>query len=367
MSKRDYYEVLGLGRDVQPEEIKSAYRKLALKYHPDRNPGNKEAEELFKEASEAYEVLSTPEKRATYDRYGHQGLGSQGFSGFHDVNDIFSSFGSIFEDFFGFSSPGSRRGGRARRGADLRYDLRLEFEEAIFGVEKEIKFERMATCKDCNGQRAKPGTSPKQCTMCDGMGQVRRSQGFFSVATTCPTCSGEGTIVTDPCTGCKGRGYKMEKRSVNVKVPAGVESGIRLRMTGEGETGGSGGTPGDLYVVLSVEDSERFERDGNDLILRQPINIAQAALGCQLKVQTLENEKTITVPAGTQFGHRITIAGAGVPNLKGMGRGDLHVELHVVIPKKLTKEQKELLQKFAEISGDGAGGSGGFFGKLFDR
>jgi molecular chaperone DnaJ len=364
-TKRDYYEVLGLVRESQDGDIKAAYRKCALKYHPDRNPGSREAEERFKEASEAYEVLSDPQKRATYDRFGHQGLSGQGFQGFNDVGDIFSSFGSIFEEFFGFSGGGGGGGRtRARRGADLRYDLAIDFEEAVFGVDKELEFERASECDGCKGSRAEAG-GKTTCQTCGGVGQVRRSQGFFSIQTTCPTCRGEGEQITKPCKVCQGRGVRMEKKKISVKIPAGVDTGLRLRVQGEGEGGGLGGPAGDLYVVLHVKDSEEFERDGNDLIYSKRIGIAQAALGCKLTIPTLEGEKPLEIPAGCQHGQRLTIAGAGVPNLRGVGRGDLHVQVEVIVPKKLSKEQRELLEKFAAVSGEETGGGGGFFKKVF--
>jgi molecular chaperone DnaJ len=366
MIKRDYYEVLGLAKDAGEGDIKSAYRKAAMKYHPDRNPGDKEAEEAFKEASEAYEVLSDGQKRATYDRFGHQGLHGQGFQGFQDVGDVFSSFGSIFEEFFGFSG-GFGAGGRsrARRGSDLRFDMQLEFEEAVFGVEREIEFEKAAACETCEGSGCKPGTGHKTCSSCKGSGQIRRNQGFFSLATPCPACGGEGQTLDSPCTSCKGRGRKIAKKKITVKVPPGVDTGLRLRVSGEGEAGAAGGPAGDLYVVLHVKESDRFQRDGLDLILAQPISMVQAALGCKVQVKALEGEHTVEVPAGTQYGHRITIAGAGVPHLRGVGRGDLHVEFDVRVPRKLTKEQRELLEKLAQISGDENTGGGGFFQRMF--
>jgi molecular chaperone DnaJ len=363
-TKRDYYEILSVERTCTDGDVKASYRKMALKYHPDRNPGDKEAEERFKEASEAYEVLSDPQKRATYDRFGHQGLSGQGFSGFQDVGDIFSSFGSIFEEFFGFQGgPGGGRG-RARRGADLRYDLVIEFEEAVFGTEKELEFERATTCATCNGDRAEAG-GKQTCKTCGGVGQVRRSQGFFAVQTACPTCRGEGEQITKPCKGCAGRGVTMERKKISVKVPQGVDTGLRLRVGGEGEAGAGGGPAGDLYVVLHVKESKDFERDGEDLILTRRVGIAQAALGCKLSIPTLDGEKSLDVPAGVQHGHRLTLAGAGVPHLRGVGRGDLHVQIEIAVPKKLTKEQRELLEKFAQVSGEEAAHGGGFFQKIF--
>lgn len=366
-TKRDYYEVLGLDRSASDSDIKSAYRKAALQYHPDRNPGSKEAEEKFKEASEAYEVLSDAQKRATYDRFGHQGLSGQGFSGFQDVGDIFSSFGSIFEEFFGFSGGGPGGRTRPRRGSDLRYDLSIEFEDAVRGVDRDIEFERAAECESCKGTRAEAG-GRSTCRTCGGAGQVRRTQGFFAVQTACPTCRGEGETITKPCKPCSGRGVTMERKKISVKIPAGVDTGLRLRVSGEGEGGANGGPSGDLYVVLHVKNSRDFERDGSDLILTRKIGIAQAALGCKVTIPTLDGEKVIEIPAGTQHGHRLTLAGAGVPHLKGIGRGDLHVQVELSVPKKLTKEQRELLEKFAALSGEDSGaaaGSKSVFHKIF--
>lgn len=362
MTKRDYYIVLSVERVATEADIKAAYRKSALKFHPDRNPGDSDAEEKFKEASEAYEVLSDQQKRSTYDRFGHQGLSGQGFS---DVGDIFSSFGSIFEEFFGFSGGAGGGRTRARRGADLRYDMAISFEEAVFGCEKDIEFEKAVECAGCKGSRAEPG-GKTTCKACGGVGQVRRSQGFFSIQTACPSCRGQGETITKPCKTCSGRGAAMERKKISVKIPGGVDTGLRLRVTGEGEGGGSGGQAGDLYVVIHVNDSDQYVRDDNDIIFSQKIGIAQAALGCKLEIKTLDGEKSIDVPAGTQHGNRLTIPGAGVPNLRGIGRGDFHVEFTVAVPRKLSKDQKELLEKFAEISGENAGGnSGGFFNKLF--
>ena len=362
MSKKDYYEVLSVSRDASSADVKSAYRKLAMKFHPDRNPGDKEAEDKFKEASAAYEVLSDPEKRQRYDRFGHQGVEGQGFQ---DVNDVFSSFGSIFEEFFGMGG-GSRRSG-PRRGSDLRYDLAVEFEEAVFGVEKDIEFERPTKCDPCKGTGAKDGSGRTNCRTCGGVGQVRRQQGFFAIQTNCPTCHGEGSTIEKPCQDCRGQGAVLKKRKINVKVPAGVDSGVRLRISGEGEPGPAGGQSGDLYVVLHVKESERFSRDGLDLILIQPIGIAQAALGARLSIKTLDGQVEVVIPSGSQYGDRVTIAGAGVPHLKGVGKGDLHIELKVIVPKKLSKDEKEALQKFADISGENINNQsgGGFFNKMF--
>lgn len=368
MEKRDYYEVLNLNREASGSDIKKAYRRLAMEYHPDRNPGNKDAEDKFKEAAEAYEVLSDDQKRSTYDRFGHAGLSGAGFNtGFSDANDIFSAFGSIFEDFFGFTGPGGGRGSRARRGADLRYDLQISFEEAVFGTEQEIEFERDANCGTCQGSGAAKGSTRQTCRTCRGAGQVRRTQGFFSIATTCPSCQGEGTTISDPCRDCRGKGHTREKKTVSVKIPPGVDHGVRLRVGGEGQVGSNGGPAGDLYVFLDIADSEDFERDGSDVILTRPVSITQAALGCRMRIPVLgEGEKEIEVPPGTQHGDRLTLPGEGVPRLRGVGRGDLYVEFQVRVPKKLSSEQRELLEKLAAISDeDIRHGKSGFLGKLF--
>lgn len=366
MSKRDYYEVLGVSRGASAQDIKKSYRRLALKYHPDRNPDNREAEDKFKEASEAYEVLSNDEKRQVYDAYGHAGLSGQGFEGFSDVNDIFSSFGSIFEDFFGFSGGGAGQSRRARRGADLRYDLVLEFEEAAFGVEKTIEFDREKTCDTCHGSKAEEG-GKKTCSTCGGAGQVRRTQGFFAVATACPTCMGEGEMISKPCKVCRGRGKVAEKKKVSVKIPAGVDRGVRLRVANEGQGGSAGGPNGDLYVFLDVKESKDFDRDDINLVHHKEISMVQAALGCQIKVPILGGEpKLVDVPAGVQYGHRITVAGEGIPKLRGVGRGDLFIEITISIPTKLGKEERQILEKFAELRGEKtAHHAGGFLNKIF--
>jgi molecular chaperone DnaJ len=368
MAKPDYYDVLSVERTADAAEIKAAYRKSALQYHPDRNPGNHEAEEKFKIASEAYEVLSNAEKRSVYDRFGHQGLSGQGFQGFQDVGDIFSSFGNIFEDFFGFSGGGGgNRSQRGRRGADLRYDMTIEFNEGVFGTEKEIQFDREAKCVPCQGTGAKTGTERVKCQTCAGAGQVRRNQGFFSVAVTCPSCQGEGSTVKDPCTSCRGAGTVAERKTISVKVPPGVDTGLRLRITGEGEGGSRGGSQGDLYVVLHVKESKTFQRDSSDIIYVQQISIAQAALGCKMTIPVLDGETTIEIPAGAQYGHQITLPSMGVPHIRGVGRGDFFVRLDVLVPKKLSKEQRELLLKFAELSGESVNPtSGGFFQRIFE-
>ncbi len=369
MAKQDYYELLGVAREASASEIKAAYRKAALQFHPDRNPDDPSAEDRFKAVSEAYEVLSDAKKKEIYDRFGHEGLSGRGYNGPRDVEDIFSSFGSIFEDFFGFSGGGSSKGRtRARRGSDLQYELTISFEEAVFGTEKEISFQRQAECTTCSGSGAKAGSKASTCTTCGGDGQVRRSQGFFSVAVQCPTCHGEGQVIQDPCQKCRGRGAVAEKRQLKIKAPAGVDSGLRLRVSGEGEPGSFGGPAGDLYVVLNVLESKTFIRDGFDIILRFELSMVQAALGCSVEIPTLKGPKSITVPAGAQHGDRVTLSGEGVPHIRGVGQGDFIVELAIKIPKRLSKQQREILEKFAEISEENIHrkDGGGFFQRIFE-
>ncbi|HEX5035720.1 MAG TPA: molecular chaperone DnaJ [bacterium] len=356
-SKRDYYEILGVAKSASPEEIKKAYRQLALKLHPDRNPEDKHAEELFKEAAEAYEILSDPETRARYDRFGHAGLGQAGGRPFHDVEDIFASFGDIFEDFFGFS--GGRRGAaKMRRGRDISSEVELSFEEACFGVEKKIDVTRRELCEDCGGQGAAPGTERKTCATCQGYGKVNRTQGFFTVTTACPQCQGVGTILTDPCRQCRGDGRTAKHKKITVKVPPGVDDGIRLVLQGEGDAGEAGGGHGDLYVFLHVGRHEKFERDGNTIYSEENIPMTSAVLGGELEVDTLDGKRTIRVPKGTETGDTVIIEGLGVPELKSQNksrRGDHVVRLLVKTPKHLTLKQEELLREFAELAGEKPG------------
>ncbi|MDP8257758.1 MAG: molecular chaperone DnaJ [Candidatus Alcyoniella australis] len=350
MIKKDYYEVLGVARDAELQQIKKLYRELAIRYHPDRNPGDQESEERFKEASEAYQVLSDPEKREMYNRFGHEGLRGSGFQGFSGFEDVFSTFGSIFEEFFGF---GEQRRGRnsAQRGNDIGYDLQISFEEAAFGVDTAIEVNKYDICNTCKGARTKPGTKPAACPTCQGTGQVRRSQGFFAIATACPQCRGEGVIINDPCPDCQGAGRVPRVEKISVKVPAGVEDGTRLRLSGKGESGMRGGPAGDLYVLISVKPHKIFQRQGNDVLLRAPISYSQAALGAEFEVPTLEGPATLRIPHGTQSGRVFKLKGKGIPHVRGYGRGDQVVQVLIEVPTKLTTRQEELLREFAEIEG----------------
>ena len=351
VTKTDFYEVLTVSRDASDQELKTAYRKLAMQYHPDRNPDDPTAEEKFKECSEAYQVLSDPEKRAAYDRYGHAAFSNGGagggnpFGGAQDLGDI---FGDIFGEMFNMGGSGGRKASRVQRGRDLRYDLTLEFEEAVFGKEKEITIRRMETCTDCKGTGAAKGKAPVTCTQCGGRGQQRFQQGFFSVARTCSVCGGTGTLIVDPCQTCRGETRVQTEHSILVKVPAGVEQDTRIRYQGEGEAGKFAGPAGDLYVVLNVKAHKFFERDGDDLHCVMPISFPQAALGTELEIQTLEGPATIKVPEGTQSGKEFKLKNKGVPHLNSYGKGDLIVEIRVQTPGKLTKGQKELLRQLSE-------------------
>jgi len=339
---------LGIDRSATEEEIKKAYRKLAFQYHPDRNPNNKEAEERFKEAAEAYEVLRDPEKRRLYDQYGHDGLRGTGFSGFTGFEDIFESFGDIFSEFFGFTSR--RRERRTyQRGGDLRYDLEISFMEAAFGKECDIEIERFESCEVCKGSGLKPGTQHERCFQCGGKGEVRRVQGFFSITTTCPRCKGEGVIITNPCESCYGIGSVKRKKMINVKIPRGVDNGSRLKIKGLGEEGKNGGPPGDLYIVIHVRPHEFFEREGDDVYCKVPINFTQAALGGKIEVPTIYGMKKITIPKGTQTGDIFHIKGEGFPNIRGYGNGNHIIEVFVVTPTNLTKKQEELLREFGKM------------------
>jgi len=351
VDKRDYYEVLGVGREADAAELKSAYRKLALKFHPDKNPGDKDSEDKFKEASEAYEVLSDPEKRARYDQFGHSKNPFEGFGGGNpfggaSINDI---FGDLFGEMFG--GQGRRRSQRGR-GADLRFNLEISFEEAAFGCDAQISLKKPKRCDACNGQGAKPGTTPKTCPTCRGSGEIRLTQGFFSIARPCSHCGGSGRVITDPCTTCKGRGAVETETTLTVKVPPGVDAGTRLKLTGEGEPGENGGPNGDLYVTLHVREHPIFSREDADIWCEVPVSFPQAALGAQLDVPTLDGKVKLKIPAGTQSGTVLRLKGKGVPQLGGYGRGDQHVRVIVETPSQLSKEQRELLEKFAQLAGE---------------
>ena len=348
MEDKDYYKILGVSRDASEDQIKKSYRKIAMQYHPDRNPGDKEAEEKFKVASEAYEVLRDPEKREIYNRYGIEGLKGTGFTGFRGFEDIFSAFGDIFEDFFGFGGTGRRRTA-ARPGADLRYDLKISFHDAAFGKEAEIEIPKNVVCDTCSGTGAKPGTYPAQCPNCNGTGQVTRSQGFFTISTTCGHCRGEGTIISHPCKDCRGHGRLRKTKKIQIKIPPGVDTGSKLRIRGEGEDGQRGGPPGDLFVFIYVEPHDFFSRHGDDVVCQVPISFAQAALGTEIEVPTLNGERKLSIPKGVESGEILRIRGEGFPKMRGYGRGDEVVQVVVRTPKNLTKRQEELLKEFEEI------------------
>jgi molecular chaperone DnaJ len=361
-TKRDYYEVLGVERGTSADDLKKAYRKIALKSHPDRNPGDKAAEERFKEASEAYQVLCDPERRAQYDRFGHaafeQGAGFGGFDfaagGFEEV------FGDIFGDFFG----GPRRGrSRTRRGEDLRYDLEISFEESVFGAEKSVRVPRLVACEDCKGSGSKNGAPRDTCSACRGSGQLRFQQGLFSIAKTCGQCQGQGSVLRDPCRKCGGGGAQRNEQTLSVRIPAGVDTGSRLKLRGEGEGGRNGGPAGDLYVVLHVREHPLFIREGNDIVCDVPIGFTQAALGSEIDVPTPHGKVKMKVPPGTQSGNVFRLKGKGVPDVRGYGHGDALVRVVVETPKKLNARQRELLEEFARLSGEEYTRSQGFPGQ----
>lgn len=354
MTKRDYYEVLGIQKGATEEEIKKAYRKMALKYHPDKNPGDKTAEEAFKEVGEAYEVLSDGQKRAAYDQYGHAafdrrtGFGRGG--GFHDPFEVFREVfggGSIFEDLFG--GGGSHDPSQPQRGDDLRYDMEITFEEAAHGTEKEITVTKLDRCDVCSGSGAEAGSRIRTCPTCGGRGQVISSRGIFSIAQTCPHCQGAGRILDKPCKTCRGQGRRERTSKIKLRIPAGVDTGSRLRSGGNGEAGFRGGPAGDLYVVLHVKAHEMFQRDGDDLLCEVPVNFVQATLGADIEVPTLDGKTSIKIPAGTQPGTMFRLKGKGVKNVQGYGHGDLHVRINVEVPTQLTAAQRAKLQEFSEL------------------
>jgi molecular chaperone DnaJ len=345
--KRDYYEVLGVERGAGKAELKKAYRKLAIKYHPDKNPDNREAEDRFKEASEAYEVLTDDNKRQIYDQFGHQGLEGAGHSGPSGFEDIFSSFGDIFEDFFGFGGARDSRGNRVQRGSDLRYNMTIDFMEAAFGTEKTISIPKLETCDACDGSGASPGTSVETCSHCRGTGQFIQSQGFFKVKTTCPYCKGRGTMIPNPCPKCRGAGRVENVRKVQVKIPAGVDVGSKLRLNGEGEASPStNGPPGDLYVVINVKPHKFFQRDKTDIVCAIDISFVQAALGAEITVPTLVGEETLNIPKGTQYGDAFRLRGEGIASLRTGRRGDQIIKVIIKTPMKLSQKQRELLEEF---------------------
>ena len=351
-TKRDYYAILGLSREADLGQIKKAYRQKALDFHPDRNQHDPQAEEKFKEASEAYEVLSDPQKRQIYDQLGHAGLEGRGFHGFDRVDDIFASFGDIFEDFFGgfspFGSSRSRRGGsRARHGGDLEASLNISFEEAVFGTKKEIDIHKEASCEACSGKGSKSGRT-NACATCGGSGQVAHSQGFFMIQTTCPRCHGAGEFIADPCDECRGQGRVRKKKMVTVKVPAGVEDAMRLVLRGEGNAGMQGGGSGDLYVFIRVAPHSFFERKGDDVHCTVPVSMVQAAIGTKIKVPTLEGEEEIKIEEGTDSGHEIRLKRKGIANVHSGRRGDQVIKIVVTTPKKLSKKQRQLLEDFSK-------------------
>ncbi len=385
MAKEDYYELLGVSRDANEQELKKAYRKLAVKYHPDKNPDDKEAEEKFKAVSEAYDVLKDPEKRAAYDRYGHSafegaGAGRPGGGGFHDPFDIFREVfssggggggaGSIFEDLFGMGGGGGGSRSSAQRGNDLAYNLEISLDEAAKGVKKEISYRKYVNCDRCNGSGAEPGSGVKTCTTCNGHGQVISSRGFFQVRQTCPTCNGNGQIVDNPCNKCDGEGRVMQESKLTVNIPPGVDTGSKLRSSGNGEAGSNGGPSGDLYVILHVKEHELFDRDGEDLYCTIPIKFTLAALGGTIEVPTLSGRANLKIPPGTQSGTTFRLRSKGMPALRGNYHGDQLIKVQIEVPKKLTDEQRSSLEHFAEASGDADNPVGESFWdkakKLFD-
>jgi molecular chaperone DnaJ len=365
VAKRDYYEVLGVGRDASVDEIKKAYRKIAVQNHPDRNPGDSEAENRFKEAAEAYEVLSNTEKRQAYDQFGFAGVegmgggpGSQGFSSaFRDFEDIFGDFSGIFESFFGGGGGGRGRGGGRRggpaRGSDLRYDLEISFTDAAFGTKVEVAYERESACETCGGTGATAGSSRKTCQTCGGAGQVRRSSGFFSVASVCPTCNGDGTVVDNPCSGCNGTGVVKKRQRVKVTIPPGIANGQRISIPRQGDAARGGGEPGDLHVVVHVQPHKHFERQGNDVYCAVPISITQATLGADIQVPTLDGKRArVKIPSGTQHGKVLRLKNEGIPVVNSSRRGDMYIKIHIEVPKRVSGRAKELLKELSELEGE---------------
>ena len=367
MSKRDYYEILGVARTASDADLKAAFRKMAMQHHPDRNPGDRECEHRFKECNEAYEVLRDADKRAAYDRYGHAAFEHGGAGGFGFGADFATSFSDIFEDLFGMGRRGGRSSGR-ERGADLRYNMEITLEEAYGGKTAHIRIPTSVTCEVCSGSGAKAGTQPKTCTTCSGHGKIRHAQGFFTLERTCPTCHGRGQVIDNPCSACSGQGRVTRERTLSVNIPPGVEDGTRIRLASEGEAGVRGGPPGDLYIFLSLAAHEFFQRDGADLHCRVPVSMVTAALGGEFDVPTIERVKTkVKVPPGTQSGRRFRIASKGMPVLRSRQTGDMYVQVVVETPQNLTRKQQELLAEFEKLSsGATQPESVGFFAKVKD-
>lgn len=371
MAKADFYELLGVSKGADEKELKSAFRKLAMKYHPDKNPDDDEAEKKFKEINEAYETLKDPQKRSAYDRFGHAafeqggpgggaGFGGGGAGGFHDI------FEDIFGDMMGGGQRQRRSSGGRERGADLRYNMEISLEEAFEGKTAQIRVPTSVSCDTCSGSGAKPGSSPTTCSTCGGIGRVRAAQGFFSVERTCPTCHGNGQMISDPCTKCSGQGRVSEEKSLSVNIPSGIEDGTRIRVAGEGEAGQRGGPTGDLYIFLSVRPHEFFQREGADLYCMVPISMTKAALGGKFEVTTLDGSKSrVTVPEGTQSGKELRMRGKGMPVMRSSQKGDLYIRIAVETPQSLSRRQKELLEEFQEISSnENNPESSGFFSKM---
>jgi len=364
MAKRDYYEVLGVQKGATKEEIKKGYRKLAVMYHPDKNPGNKEAEDKFKEATEAYEVLSDDQKRQIYDQYGFAGLegmagggGGQGFShAFHDFEDLFGGFGDVFENLFGGGGSSSRRrGGGPDQGASLRYDLEISFKDAVFGTKAEISFQHNEVCESCRGTGGAEGSKRKICPSCGGAGQIRRSAGFFSVAQTCPTCQGEGTVVDNPCKACGGSGLQKKRKKIVVTIPPGVDNGKRIAVPNQGDAGRGGGPSGDLVIILHVAPHRYFERNGQDLYCAIPVSMTQAALGSEITVTSLDDKKIkLRIPAGTQHGKLLRLRDEGVPYGNSGRKGDMYIKVLITVPTKLSAKAKQLLEEVAAVQGEDA-------------
>lgn len=351
-AKRDYYEILGVERGAGAADLKRAYRKMAMQYHPDRNPGNAEAEERFKEAAEAFEVLSDPDKRRLYDQYGHEGPSRAGFSGFQGTDEVFSRFGDLFGDLFGNLGFGGGRRGGPQQGADIKLQLNISFAEAVKGTEREVTIPRREGCGDCEGSGAAPGSKPDACLQCGGTGQVIHRQGFFVVQTTCPRCRGEGKVIKDPCRTCSGTGVVQKESTLTVNIPAGVDNGQTLRISGRGQPGVKGGPAGNLYVIIGVESDERFIRDEFDVHSKITIGITQAILGCTVTAPSLDGDVEIEIEPGTQPEDVILRRGKGIPVIGGRGHGDHHVHVEVTVPEKLSAEQEELVRELAESLGE---------------